>query len=114
MMKELLTLPSIRKHDTRFAHEVALVSPGSELAQVTAIVEKHLGPALKPAGVDAPSEGLAARESPLVRAIGGLRNNQTLYAEEIGAGLSIYVAFWPWSGGSRFTIKVGVHELASG
>src|SRR5262245_22371755 len=57
MVQELLALPSVRKHDTRFEHEVALVSPGSELAQVTAIVEKHLGPALKPAGVEAPSEG---------------------------------------------------------
>ena len=48
--------------------------------------------------------------TPLVEALGGIRGGQTLYVKELGDGLAIYVAFWPWGGGKRFTIKIGVHE----
>jgi hypothetical protein len=31
--------------------------------------------------------------------------------KDLGRGVSIYVAFWPWSGQKRFTIKIGVHAV---
>jgi hypothetical protein len=107
LVQELLTLPTVKKHETRFKNEVALVAAKSDLLAVADMVASHLGEAVKPAHGNLPAQ---LQASPLVAAMGGVRDNQTLYLEALGAGLSIYVAFWPWGGGSRFTIKVGVYE----
>jgi len=106
MIPQLLALPSVNKHDTRFEGEVALVAPREALEGVAAIVEEHLGEPAKAAGTSVPAD-LAG--SAMVKAMGGLRGNQTLYAKAVGEELTVYVAFWPWGGGARITIKVGVH-----
>ena len=103
---ELLALPSVAKHDTRFENEVALVAPTAELAEVCAVVERHLPPPVKPADQSLPQE---LEVSDLLDAMGGVQKGQTLYLKRLGEGLSLYVAYWPWGGGERFTIKIGVH-----
>jgi hypothetical protein len=107
LVQQLLTIESVAKHDTRFENEVALVAPGSALEPVAAKVEEHLGAPKKTADSALPAE---LTDAPLVEALGGIRGGQTLYVKELGEGLAIYVAFWPWGGGKRFTIKIGVHE----
>ena len=108
---ELLALPFVKKHDTRFANEVALVAPSSNLQDVGSVVERFLPPPpAKPAGQKAPAE-LAA--SPLFEAMGGVRADQTLYVKQLGDGISIYVAYWPWGGGQRVTIKIGIHIVVA-
>ena len=106
VVAELLALPSVGEHETRFEHEVALVAPSASLDQVCSVVERRLSSAVKPADHDLPPE---LQASALVEAMGGVEAGQTLYLKRIGGGLSLYVAFWPWSGGERFTIKIGVH-----
>jgi hypothetical protein len=104
---ELLALPFVKKHDTRFANEVALVAPAANLKEVDAVVERFLPPPpTKPAGEKTP---LTLIESPLFEAMGGVRGDQTLYLKVLGDGISVYVAYWPWGGGQRVTIKVGIH-----
>ncbi len=105
MVKALARVPDVARHESRFAHEVALRAPSHAMAAVCEIVEHHLGAALKPASAPV-SEALAAR--PLVATLGGLRADQTLYERDLGDGLCLYVAFWPWSGGKTITIKIGV------
>jgi len=108
---ELLALPFVKKHDTRFANEVALVAPTSNLKDVGSVVERFLPPPpVKPAGEKVPPE-LAA--SPLLEAMGGVRGDQTLYLKRLGDGISIYVAYWPWGGGQRVTIKIGIHIMVA-
>lgn len=106
MIQQLLALPSVNKHETRFEGEVALVAPREQLEPVATIVEEHLGAPLKEAGAAVPKE---LAKNPMTSAMGGVRKDQTLYVKPIDDGLSLYVAFWPWGGGARFTIKVGVH-----
>jgi hypothetical protein len=106
---ELLALPFVKKHDTRFENEVALVAPSSNLAEVGAVVERFLPPPpVKPAGAKLPAD-LAT--DPLLEAMGGVRGDQTLYLKRLGEGISVYVAYWPWGGGQRVTIKIGIHIL---
>jgi hypothetical protein len=107
---ELLALPYVKKHDTRFENEVALVAPSSNLAEVGAVVERFLPPPVKPAGAKLPAE---LADDPLLEAMGGVRGDQTLYLKRLGDGISVYVAYWPWGGGQRVTIKIGIHIVAS-
>jgi len=106
LVGELLALPSVERHDTRFEHEIALVAPHASLDQVCGVVERRLLSAVKPPDQQLPQE---LQASALVEAMGGVHEDQTLYLKRIGDRLSLYVAFWPWSGGQRFTIKIGVH-----
>ncbi len=106
---ELLALPFVKKHDTRFTNEVALVAPTANLAEVGSVVERFLPPPpAKHAGKPASPE---LADSPLLEAMGGVRADQTLYVKHLGDGISIYVAYWPWGGGQRVTIKIGIHIL---
>lgn len=105
MVKALAAVPEVARHDSRFAHEVALRAPAHSMDAVVDIVERHLGAATKPAG-EPVSESLATR--PLIAALGGIRADQTLFDRDLGEGLCLYVAFWPWSGGKTITIKIGV------
>ncbi len=106
VIRELLAIPSVEKHETRFEGEVALVAPGSCLEEVSAVIERYLSAAVKPPDQSLPPE---LEGSALVEAMGGVRGGQTLYLKQVGGGISLYVAFWPWGGGQRFTIKIGVH-----
>lgn len=109
LIDALLALPGVSKHETRFAHEVALVAEAAAAPAVTALVESRLGAPRKAAGAPTPAD---LETSAVVAAMGGLRAAQTLYLASLGDELWLYVAFWPWGGGQRFTIKIGVHEGA--
>jgi hypothetical protein len=78
MLRKLLALDTVEKHETRFDNEIALVSSKADIE--------------------------------LLDAMGGVRGGQTLYLQDVGNGLVLYVAFWPWGSGARITIKVGVYE----
>jgi len=107
LVQQLLAIDTVAKHETRFEGEVALVAPATALEPVSAKVAEHLGAPRKAADEVLPAE---LSDAPLVEALGGIRSDQTLYVKDLGQGLSLYVAFWPWGGGKRFTIKIGVHD----
>ena len=107
LVQQLLAISAVAKHETHFENEIALVAPGSALEQVASKIEERLGAPKKAADAAMPAELTGA---PLVEALGGIRDGQTLYVKKLGDGLAMYVAFWPWVGGKRFTIKIGVHE----
>ena len=79
-------METVSKHDTRFAHEIALAGSKSDAKEVHEIIASQLGDAAKPAR-EAVGEDLAA--SPMVEAMGGLRANQSLYVQDLGAGLTL-------------------------
>ena len=106
MVGELLAVDGVAKHDTRFDSEVALVADEAADEQVARIVASHMGEPSKPAGAALP-DGLD--KDPMVEAFGGLRADQTLYRLSLGDSLEVYVALWPWGGGKRITIKIGVY-----
>ena len=106
MVGALMALPSVEKHDTRFDGEVALVAPTADLADVSAVVERYFSSPVKAADQSLPQE---LESSDLLDSMGGVESGQTLYLKSLGEGLSLYVAYWPWNGGKRFTIKIGVH-----
>jgi hypothetical protein len=106
VIRELLALPAVRRHKTRFEPEVALVAPSSDLAEVSSIVERFLPPPVKTAGGKVPED---LEWGSVLDAMGGVREEQTLFLKELGDGVSLYVAYWPWGDGARFTIKVGIH-----
>jgi hypothetical protein len=99
-------LPEVQPQDSRFDGEITLVAESLVQDAVSAVVEELVGPAAKPANAEVPAE---LRQHPLLDAIGGIRPSQTLYLKDLGEGLSLYVAYWPWGGGGRFTIKIGVY-----
>jgi hypothetical protein len=99
LIAALLTLPTVVPHDSRVAGEVALKAPAAAMRAAIELVEQRLGPAAKPAGERV---GEALQTDPLLERLGGLRADQTLYR-----GDAFYVAFWPWSGGTTTTIKIG-------
>ena len=105
IVDKLLTLPDVKRHESRFEGEIALVAPAAQRDAVNEVVEELMGEALKPEGEAVPAE---LQANPLIETIGGLRKGQTLYLQDLGGGLSFYLAYWPWGGGGRFTIKLGV------
>jgi hypothetical protein len=107
MLRKLLALDTVEKHETRFDNEIALVSSKADIDAVDAVVQEHLGEPVKTASGKLPSDFAHAE---LLDAMGGVRGGQTLYLQDVGNGLVLYVAFWPWGSGARITIKVGVYE----
>ena len=105
----LAQLPGVQRHDSRFEGEISLVAESSRRDAVSAVVEEQLGPPAKPAESEVPA---AFDHAALVDAIGGIRPSQTLYVSDLG-GVSLYAAYWPWGGGARFTIKLGVYVLGA-
>lgn len=82
------------------------VTDAQTLERLHPVVEQHFGPPMKRAGgetfTDKPSEGF-------VRAIGGVRLDQTLFLSNVVEGHSVYCVFWPWgSNPLRVSIRVGV------
>ena len=106
VVDKLLAVEGVNRHESRFEGEIALVAPGSAREAVDAVVEELLGKPVKPADDEVPAE---LRENALLETIGGIRKSQTLYMQDLGGGLTFYLAYWPWSGGARFTIKLGVY-----
>jgi len=107
VVQQLLTLESVRKHDTRFDNEVAVLVPVDELEAATGMVEELFGTPVKAAS-EKPARELA--KSAMVDAMGGARGGQTLYAKVLGPKLCAYVAMWPWGSGKKITFKIGVHD----
>jgi hypothetical protein len=102
---QLAALPHVKPQESRFEGEIALVAETFAKDSVNALVEAEMGPAAKPADTAVTPE---LQHHPLLDAIGGVRGSQTLYIKDLGAGVVFYVAYWPWGGGARFTIKIGV------
>jgi hypothetical protein len=111
MVGKLLALEGVRKHDTRFDNEVALVASAESREAVDGVVQKSMSAPVKAAGSPMDPEFSA---DGLLDAMGGIRGDQTLYAKELGDNLLVYVAFWPWGSGKSFTIKIGVFEKGAG
>lgn len=111
LVQRLLALSGVDKHDTRFENEVALVADASAIDEADGLVRGAMSDPVKPAG-----EKLSSDFSPkgLVDAMGGVRGGQTLYVKTLDSGVSVYVAYWPWGGGARITIKIGVFTDDSG
>lgn len=62
-------------------------------------LEALVGPALKPAG-----ENPNAQVKKIAKALGGIRNEQTLFCKTFG-DLSLVAVFWPWQNGRCTTCK---------
>jgi hypothetical protein len=107
VVQQLLALDAVRKHDTRFDNEVAVLVPADDLEAATAIVQALFGTPVKAAD-EKPARELA--KSSMVDAMGGARGGQTLYAKVLGPTLCVYVALWPWGSGKKITLKIGVHD----
>lgn len=105
LVPALLALPGVIRHDTRFEGEIALVSPTTSLSAVCSAVERVMAAPVKASSGRLPPE-LASGN--VLDAMGGIRDDQTLYLKSLGGDLSLYVAFWPWGGDAQFTIKIGV------
>jgi hypothetical protein len=105
LVQELLALPGVKKHETRFEGEIALVSSTARFVEVSAVVERVLSGPVKSAKDRLPASLAGAR---VLDTMGGIRGDQTLYLKRLGGDLSLYVAYWPWGGGGQFTIKIGV------
>jgi hypothetical protein len=103
----LVELPEVRRHESRFEGEISLVAETVGRDAVSAVVEAELGPPAKPADSAVSAE---LNHHALVEAIGGIRASQTLYWRDLGGGATLYVAYWPWADGGRFTIKIGVYR----
>ncbi len=106
LIGELKAVPKVKPHDSRFENEIALVAPAAVTAEVDTVVQRYLGEPTKPAGKGLP---LSLKFNSVIRALGGIRKEQTLYMVALDEVVTFYVAYWPWGGGERFTIKVGVH-----
>ena len=69
------------------------------------LVERCFGQAYKPAGTSAFFKNLS---DPLVRQLGGIRKEQTLFALELGGEVTAYCMFWPWgSNPEKVSVRVG-------
>jgi hypothetical protein len=106
LVDKLLTLEGVARHESRFDGEIALVASSGSRAAIDAVIEELLGKPAKPTDEEVSAE---LRENALLETIGGIRKSQTLYLQDLGGGLTFYLAYWPWSGGARFTIKMGVY-----
>ncbi len=72
-------------------------------------VREALGDAM---GTSFSADTIATASAPIqqiVRGHGGLRAGQELWART-DAGPLLYCAWWPWGGGARISIRVGVEE----
>jgi hypothetical protein len=83
------------------------VLPAAALESSRAILEEVLGPPAKPFGARPRFE--AALEK-LVDSRGGIEKGQCLFLRRFADGRVAFAALWPWSGGERVTLKVGVYD----
>jgi hypothetical protein len=57
--------------------------------------------------------GASTTEENLFEFLGGMRSQQILFTTTLGSDLLCYAAFWPWQGGSHYSIRVGIFEYDS-
>ena len=98
-LAELKTIPcqELRSEKPEFFE---MVVKKDVLDQITAILERFFGPAMKPAGKDPSAE---ARKKAVT--CGGIRKEQTLYFAEKD-GYAFIAALWPWSNEISITLKI--------
>jgi hypothetical protein len=78
-----------------------------DVATVGQVVQERMGPAYKPAGESAVWKNWF---DGFVKAVGGVRSEQTLFRLDVDPEVSLYCAFWPWaSDAQRVSIRLGVH-----
>lgn len=126
LREELRLVPHLREkfklkpnRDVREPLLYAAVVESDIVAQLTPDVEARFGAPYKAAGAGAFWKNLF---DPFVRAIGGIRRDQTLYRRAIGPEVTLYCAYWPWgSNPVKTSIRIGVlcpaamtDELAAG
>jgi hypothetical protein len=76
------------------------------IARITPVVEKYFGPAYKPAGQTA---YLGNWFDSFIKAVGGVRPEQTLYRVKLEPGIDLYCAFWPWgSNPIKTSVRLGL------
>jgi len=82
------------------------VTVSNVITQLTPEVEKTFGKAYKPAGKWAFFMNFF---DSFVKGVGGIRTDQTLFRKDIGPGLTLYCAFWPWgSNPVKTSIRIGL------
>jgi len=113
-IKELLTvIPEIRQQfgvsrnpDVKEALLYCGVAESNIIPALTPLIEKYFGKAYKPAGSWAFFKNWF---DPFVKAIGGIRTDQTLFKKDIRENLWVYCAFWPWgSNPVKTSIRIGI------
>ena len=50
----------------------------------------------------------------LVDSLDGIRIEQSLYTKSLGQDLLLWSAWWPWSGNSHISVRLGVHSTSAG
>jgi len=81
------------------------IAESDDVQKFHAHVERRFGHAYKPAGSTAFLKNLA---DPLVRKLGGIRKEQTLFAKDLGKDVTAYCMFWPWgSNPKKVSVRVG-------
>jgi hypothetical protein len=77
-----------------------------DLALLTALLTKHLGPAAKEPGGET---NLPAEIETLVDSMGGLRTEQSFFYRKEDDLTILFAALWPWaSNPEKVTLKVGI------
>ncbi len=76
------------------------VVPSQKLNELYPILENFFGVPFKPAGIEPSND-----HSDIAKRYGGVQKQQTLYYIERG-GQSTCAMIWPWSSGSRATVKL--------
>ena len=77
-----------------------LVVKNGALNEITPILERYFGPAVKPAG-----KNPSGPNRDLTNPFGGILKNQTLYYAD-RENCSNLAMIWPWSDGERSTLKI--------
>ena len=47
------------------------------------------------------------------RALGGVRGKQFLFTRNVGQGVLLTGAWWPWNSGQRISLRIGVSDISS-
>ncbi|MBI4863657.1 MAG: hypothetical protein HY815_25870 [Candidatus Riflebacteria bacterium] len=88
----------------RLLHTGVVSSRGIE--KVAEVVRGRMGPAYKPAGQWALWKNWFDE---FVKAVGGIRSEQTLFRLDLNPDVTLFCAFWPWaSDPDRVSVRVGL------
>ncbi len=82
------------------------VTDTSAIKDIAPLVEEFFGKPYKPPGETAFLMNLFDH---FVKEVGGVRREQTLFRKEIGKGLNLFCAFWPWaSDPAKTSVRIGL------
>lgn len=113
LRKRLSLIPELKKkyglkpnRDVKDPLLFAGVVESNIIERLAPDVEAHFGPPYKAAGAGSFWKNLF---DPFVRAIGGIRKDQTLYRHDVAPGVQLYCAFWPWgSNPVKTSVRIGL------